>query len=314
MKQYFLVMDALMPVEWSVHVFHGAKLPSRLPFLKKHFERVVAVDAFKTLGNDAKDFYAKNAKDLYFSASSSILENLKAASAFDFAGADELLIPEKEFRASGKELIAAIKDFLAKRPIRRVDITVENPASTLDKASVQELREACEAKKTGFFITTREDFPEDEWYSKPGEEAIVDSDPMPYHEGDKVFSVAANPIYYHDGFFLHLNDGPPTGKTFYDGDDAWKLLVSMLEEKKRVYAGFADGIKQRDGNVYYTYFDWVKKNVSVRGDCNFIPSFMMRPTTAYARALVENGALLTNLGIVKPDTKTPHCIAEIKDN
>lgn len=310
-KQYFLLMDGLMPVEWRVFVFHSQEFEKNLNFLLKHFERVVSLDSFSSLDKEAEKFYQGNAHQLYCSVSESVLGNLKRATEFPFQGVDELFIPAEELASQGQSIVALVKSVFGRMPIRRIDIVKANPDVLLDPTLERELRLECSTRGTEFFITTREDHPEQEWYSKPGEEALVDSDPLPYQEADQLFPVAANSVKYWDGFYLNLGPGKPSGKPFYKGGNAWDLLASLMTEKYRIYADFADRIQQREGNIYFNYFDWVRLYVKVRTDYNFLPSFMLRPTTRYASALIAAGAIATNPGLLKPQTQSPICLIEI---
>jgi len=186
-------------------------------------------------------------------------------------------------------LLEALADI--ETDIRRIDVETPIYGYKVD-AIVFDYKDKFELEGTQFFVISLFDPPQvDNWYSQPNYEGMVDPLPEPYVEDGKQYSITSDALYYKDGFKLNLQDGRYTNrkKTFVKEFVPYKLLPQLLKKKINYYKECRRGIKLKEGNIYWGYFDWVVDHIKINADYNFVPNFMLKPHSYYYLALIEDG-------------------------
>lgn len=290
LKEYWLIYGALNPLEWRIKTYHSKELPNALPMLLRHFDVVAACDDLPSLTPEATYFFHQCSNALHLHIGDNAAANILAASSFAFKGVDEIRIPVEEAEQHIGVLRFGLQALHRKSPIRRMDILVDDKTIPLG-VGAKELIEFCRMNNIMVNVITKNDFPEDEWYSRPGVEELVDPDPIPYREGQLSRCVAADTLYHRGGFQLNLQEFP-NNPPFYEGVDALALIAEMVSAKVELYAQYRDAIQNREGNIYYSYFSLVADNVKANRNFTFIPNFLLRPTTAFYKALVADGRMV----------------------
>jgi len=282
-KEFFLIYDALLPLEWRVNYLHGKTIAD----FGNYFERIICRDDILNLDS----WYNDHAQEMYISL---LLHKqwhrqiAKLVNNYNFKGVDELRLPV-ELVAKDRLLLEILLSL--KADIRRIDIEIPTHDYKVRDA-ILEYQEKFEQRKTQFFITSLYDPPAiDSWYSKPNYEGMVDPLPEPYIEDEKQYSITSDGLYYKDGFRLNLQDEVPTQnrRAFRKDFEPYKLLPLLLKKKISYYKECRNSIKLRDGNIYWGYFNWVVKHIKVNTNYNFVPNFMLKPHSFYYQALIEDG-------------------------
>lgn len=305
-KQFFLIYDALLPLEWRINYLYDGSL---LDF-GNYFERIICRDDIL----DLDSWYIDHSFEMYisFRLTEQWKEQLAELDEYDFKGIDELYVPIALIEEND-DLLEALSDM--ETDIRRIDVETPIYGYKVDK-SVYEYKENFEKEGVQFFIISLFDPTYiDNWYSKPDYEGLVDPLPEPYLENGKRYSVTSDALYYEGGFRLNLQDVYYTQrrKAFVDNFDPYKLLPQLLQKKISYYKECRRGIKAKDGNIYWGYFNWVAKNIKVNEDYNFVPNFMLKPHSFYYKALVENGIFNHSpQGLLLSETKNIIPIVEVK--
>jgi hypothetical protein len=290
LKQYWLLYDALNPLEWRIKTYHSRELANTLPMLIRHFDVVAACDDLPSLTPDARYFFQQCSNAFHLFIGDNATANILAGTNFSFKGVDEILIPVEEVESNIEVLRFGLPALHRKSPIRRIDVMVNDKNTPLG-SSTKEILELGRVNGIMTNVVTKHDLPEDEWYSRPGVEELVDADPIPYREGQLSCCVTADALYHRGGFQLNLQEFP-NGTPFYNGTDGLSLIAEMVFAKVDLYSGYKDAIQNKDGNIYYSYFAWVADNVKVNKNFTFIPNFMLRPTTTFYKTLVSSGRVV----------------------
>lgn len=306
-QQYFLILDALLPLEWRVKTYYSPSTEQFIEACSGLFDCISVCDNLTSLSPEAQQVYFKYGKRLNLFITEDVLANLRAANGYMFAGIDEILIPLDEFAKTPDEICSNLHAVHLKTPIRRIDLLIPSFEIQLPEAERQ-LSRWCETHGVAYHVVIEHDDPTTEWYSRPGIEEIVDPDPIPFVAGDVWCSVASDSLYYIDGFHHNLQKYPD-GSPFYTGFDPVELVRSLLCSKVELYTYFATKIM--DDNIYRSYFSWVAEHVTVNDDFTFIPNFMLRPDTRFYRAMLDHGWNSTKLGLLM-NNKPPLPLVEIR--
>lgn len=298
LKRFFLTCDGLMSLEWRLFTqnIYGP-IPSSTQEYWTYFERVVCDDEYLALEHR----HIAPLTYLRMTLRQDWRDQFRMASALMFRGIDQLIIPIHVME--NDQDVAPNISSMNPTWFRRVD--VEFPyygyQTTADYMTV---REWCNKNGVMFNLITLYDPPEvDSWYSRPGYEGLVDPLPEPYMEDYNTYGVLSDSVtLVRDEIYIGderkdklFGPLPPiTDKMF---------LPELLKAKVKAYSKHAQEIKNRDGNMYWRYFDWVGNNIEVDDDFSFIPSIMLPSRTKFHQRLVETGEFIsTPLGLLKPNT------------
>jgi hypothetical protein len=126
----------------------------------------------------------------------------------------------------------------------------------------------------------------------------------------------------YDNFFLTLIESIGIeNKPYYTfkNFDLEKHLSNMLIGKLDLYRSWVEKYDQGNvltnslSNIYFDYFRWVRDNVKINPNYNFIPIDFLNARHRYYHKLVNSGWSITDYGLFKQGTNTVVPLIEIKN-
>lgn len=304
-KQFFLIYDSLLPLEWRINYKHYSYIDISL--LDKYFDRIICREKIMYLNS----WYKRNSKYMYMSLKLSFdwYKELKEIEKYNFKGIDEIWLPINIIE-NDKNVLTFLLN--CRENIRRIDIQIPTHDYVIDKSIIMYERLFNERDTQFFIISLYDSYEETSWYSKPSYEGLVDPLPEPYVENGNTYSIASDALFVKDGFFLNCQDHSKDVRIKHIGFDPYLLIYDMLNSKLEYYCYCSERIKYKEGNIYWEYFNWVANNIKINMDYTFIPNFILKPDSRYYKALIEDGYFIeTKSGLLKKESNNVVSIIEI---
>jgi hypothetical protein len=312
LKQFFVTQDALLPLEWRLNFMVG-NTNNYQPMLN-YFDRIVAQDHYL---ENLFPFYLDHAKNMFLNLeikpTDDPIARIKVNTSLPFRGLDMLAIPI-HFIEQNPMLLDEVSKI--QMPIRRLDILFPiygyvpavnlKPWETFTKSKNIMLNT----------ISQYDPLEVDAWYSKPNYEGRVDPVPEPYVEDGFRYAPMGDSMFFRDGFYLNGQlscEETVSGEPFVVDFNPRELILNIIIEKIKRYKQYSRDIKNKKDNIYWTYFNYVAKNIKVNKDFNYVPEFLLpRYTKFYEQMVSDKCCQNTPLGLYWNNGKKLKSIIEVK--